>query len=344
MIKNLLFIAITTTSLNMVCFAQRVKPTPRPTVTATPLPLVTPSPTPTPVTTDIVVAEAAKQAAAYRAAFNNLVANETKTFDQFDKNGAAKKSRSVDSNFLVYQSSKNADSATEYRNITSVDGKAVGDNEKRAADFFEKALKSTTADKELAKIQEESNRYDTTLDISGLTLNQSPVLADHIRPAFDFRLSGGDSVAGAETYLIEYQQKSPSPYIIVNGNDAGTKLSLNFEVKLPGDLKDAQLMLRGRLWVDKTTFQIRREVRELTVQPRGSSTIVTAIETEFEYQPSSVGILTPKTIALTDYAIKSKDKGNDITAVKDTKVTFTYTNFTQSGVDVKSGDVSPTKP
>jgi hypothetical protein len=296
-----------------------------------------PTPAPTPVTLEMILTEAERQTQNYRQAFNSLLAEETKTFEEYGKNGEAKKRRTVESNFLVYQSTRNENLIIEYRNVVKVDGKSVGDSAKRAEDFFENVLKSTTAETELEKILVESTRYDKTLDISGFTLNQSPILAAHIRPALDFRLSGQETLNGRKVYAITYLQKAKSPYLLFNERPANTdKLYINYEVELPKQIKDPNALLRGKLWIDAETFEIWREEREQTIQIDGSPTVV--FRTEFEYQKNEPGFVTPKKITLTYYELKRKDE--QYMTVKDTVATFEYTKFTKSDVEVKSGDVN----
>ncbi|HEX8638236.1 MAG TPA: hypothetical protein VF692_09250, partial [Pyrinomonadaceae bacterium] len=58
----------------------------------------------TPPSLETILSESQKQSEAYRESFRNLLAEETKTFEEFDKNGALNEKTTVKSNFLVYQS------------------------------------------------------------------------------------------------------------------------------------------------------------------------------------------------------------------------------------------------
>ena len=286
-----------------------------------------------------IVAEAEKQTLNYQETFKNLLGEETKTFEDFDKNGKSKNNRVIVSNFIVYQSAKDPSIISEYRNIIKVNGKAVGDTDQRIQNFFEELGKSASIGQELERIQKESSRYDKSLDISGFTLLQAPILAGHIRTAFDFRLEEHANIDGNDVFVITYQQKSKSPYIFVNEeNPASDKLYINYNVDLPGSLRDsANPLMNGRLWIDANNFQVWREERQLTIQPPELNKPLVIIENEFEYQKSDLGILTPKRITFTSFAVKNKK--NEITAVKDAKATFEYKNFTKADVEVKSGEV-----
>ncbi|MBA4186095.1 MAG: hypothetical protein H0X49_19130 [Acidobacteria bacterium] len=301
----------------------------------------TPQPSPTPVSLKTILTEAEKQTIAYRENFANLLAEEAKVFEKYDKKGKAGDKRTVESNFLVYQSAKDANSISEYRNVTRVDGKTVGDNEKRAEDFFEKVLKSTTADKELERIREENSRYDKNLVINGITLNQAVILAAHIRPFFDFKIVGREQFEGREMFVVSYQQKSKSPYISVNEDNKSDKLFIEFDVDTPGSVKELGALLRGELWIDTETFDVWRERRELTVQPNGAANPFVVIEISFDYQKSENIGITPKRIVLINYALKRKDE--ELKVLKQTQATFEYTKFTRSDVEVKSGEVNSTK-
>jgi hypothetical protein len=300
----------------------------------TPSPVPTPQSSPSPVSLETILTEAEKQTIAYRENFANLLAKEAKVFEKYDKKGKAGDKRTVESNFLVYQSAKNANSISEYRNVTRVDGKTVGDNEKRAEDFFEKVLKSTTADKELERIRDENSRYDKNLVINGITLNQAVVLAAHIRPSFDFKIVGREQFEGREMFVVSYQQKSKSPYISVNEENKSDKLFLEFDVDTPDSVKELGALLRGQLWIDAETFEVWRERRELTVQPNGATNSFVVIEISFDYQKSENIGITPKRIALTNYALKRKDE--ELKVLKQTQATFEYTKFTKSDVEVRA--------
>ena len=61
-----------------------------------------------------VLERAAEQTKVYVEAFKNLLADETKTFEMYDKNGAVKKTKTVRSSFIVYQFTKDQNQLNEY--------------------------------------------------------------------------------------------------------------------------------------------------------------------------------------------------------------------------------------
>jgi hypothetical protein len=293
---------------------------------------------------DTIVKNADAQAQKYRNEFRNLLSEEVKTFEMFEKDGDVKKRTVIQSNFIIYQSSKDESVATEYRNVFKVDGKPVGDSEKRTIELFEKIAKSDSLQDELERIRKEGSRYDKTLEINGLTLLQTPILTDYSRPYFNFKLAGRENLSGREVFIVEYQQTKASPYVLLNEESTdGTKVTIGFNLELPNQINKFNVFLRGKLWIDAQTFQIWRENRELTAQVKSNEPPLLLIQSDFEYQPSDFGILAPKRITFSYFEVKTKDKGREISTILDTKATFEYAKFSKSDVEVKSNEINSPK-
>ena len=286
---------------------------------------------------DTILKNADAQTQNYREEFKNLLADETKTFEIYDKNGDLKKSSVVKSNFIIFQSAKDQSITSEYRDVYNVDGKAISDNQTRANDLLNQLAKSSSVEQELKKIQKESLRYDKNLEITGLTLLESPILEDYARPYFDFKLAGREVVDNSEVYVVEYQQTKPSPYVVINKESSADAKKLystvlNYDLDLPKSFNVSNIFLRGKLWIDAKTFQVRREENELTAQ---TANPIVVFKSNFEYQPSEFGILVPRQISFVNYRIKKTGKDNQISAVKDTKVEFVYSKFKKANSDVQ---------
>ncbi len=292
-----------------------------------------------PVNAETVVKKAAAQTVVYEEEFKNLLATETKTFQQFDKNGVVKKQSVIESNFIVYQSLRDKNVISEFRNIVKVDGKSVSNKDRTPDEFFLQIQKTNSVEKELERVQKESSRYDKNLEIQGLTLLQAPILSENLRPYFDFQIIGSENIQGNETIIISYQQKRKSPFISINEKDTkSNELSLNFKLDVPGFVKKAGVFLRGKLWVDAKTYQLWKEERELTAQTKIPLVI---LKTDFEYQPSDFGILVPKQIGLSEYLIKSGSKKDEPTTIKAGDIKFIYSKFSKADVEVKILDDTP---
>lgn len=295
----------------------------------------TPAPTPA-LSVDEILDKSVAQTRLYLETFKNLLSNETKTFEVFDKRGEVKKRRVVTSSFIVYQLSKDENRIAEYRNVLSVDDKVLDQTDARAQDFFERVVKAESSGKELAAIEKESLRYDDPVQINGLTLFQSLATAKNLRPLFEFKLEGKQKLDGAEVYVISYRQTRASPDITLNSNDdkPGDRITLNFEVDVDGDPLLNERM-RGRFLIDASTFRLWREEREITVQPPGFDGPLVVAREDFDFQNSDFGILVPKKITHAQYRLKTKERS----VIKEVQVTFEYSKFTRSDVEVKSAEI-----
>ncbi len=280
------------------------------------------------VTPQEMINRARERTRIYLETFKNLLSEETKTFEIYEKSGKIKKRRVVDSTFLVYQLTKDAGRVAEFRNVLAVDGKKLADADGRAKAFFEKVVASDNSQKEYERIRDESSRFDEGFAISGLTLFQAIALSEELRGKFRFTLAGRESIGGKNVYVVLFDQIRADPAITVNVPSA----SHNYDIEIEGE-RGVELnpMIRGKMWIDADTFDIRRELRERTIQPAGFPQPVVVAEDLLEYTDSSFGILTPKALSHTQYRVRLKDR--ELT--KDTSIVFEYGKFTQPDVDVK---------
>ena len=284
---------------------------------------------------DILV-NAAQQASTYSEAFKNLLAEEIKLFETFDKNGNKKVKRTVGSTFIVYGLQNAEGQIVEFRNVTTAEGKPIGRTENRAQIFFEKVASAGNSAKERQQLADESLRYDPEIKIDGLTLFQALPLAVNIRPALEFTRLPDEILGGRKLIVLTYKQVKPSSAIRTstdaNGSSAETSMAFDLDLKIePAGTE----RLRGTFWIDAETFQTRREVRELTAQPQNFPAPVVISKTEFNYSDSLFDILTPATIIYTDYNLDKKK----LVSFPDLRVTFTYSKFSKADVEVKSAEV-----
>lgn len=285
---------------------------------------------------DEILNQAEIQTTNYQETFRNLLALETKTFIDFDKNGLEKKRNTVEADFLVYQSSKNNKISFELRNVKKVDGKPIPNSDKNSDIFFAELNKTTTLKSELEKIQKVSSKYDKTLEISGLTLYEGIILSKNLRSYFDFKFENTEQLNGQEFFLVSYTQTKQSPFISINRKETDpNNPSLDFEIDVPRNLRKNNILLQGKFWIDSKSFQIQREERELYIQAEEPLIL---LSTSLEYQPSDYGILVPKQIKLTYNRINKKD-GKYFT-VSELMIFFDYTKFRKTETDVKILDDS----
>ena len=160
---------------------------------------------------ETILSESQKQTENYRETFRNLLADEMKTFEEFDKKGNSDNKTIVKSSFLVYQSGKSKTSTAELRNVLEVNGKPIPDSQKRGEEFLAELDKQSTLESELKKLQSESSKYDKSWEVYGLTLNQAIALAPNQQPFFEFKLLGTENFQGNDVYVISFQQTKKSP-------------------------------------------------------------------------------------------------------------------------------------
>lgn len=288
------------------------------------------------VSADMIVGNAVPRLKAYVETFKNLISEEKKTFEIFGKNGEVKKRRIIESTFLVYPLSKAEGYVAEFRNVLAVDGKKLERTDERARDFFERIIASESSQSELDHIRDESTRFDEDFAINGLTLFQAVALSEELRSVFRFSLVGKDVIAGKEVYVIQFDQVNADPAITVNSRGApGRGASHNYDIEIDDDTAKLNARIRGRFWIDVSTFNIRRELRERTIRPAGYSEPLVVAEDKFEYTDSEFGILTPQRLTHLQYRVTIKSRE----ARKDTRVTFDYGKFTRPDVEVKSAEV-----
>ncbi len=334
--KHAFFILVLFAIFSGAAAAQKPKPQPTPMRIPPDIPVVTP--TPLPQLTDEQVLDAVEAGTRnYVETFKNLLADETKRFELFGKNGEVKKTRVIRSSFIVLPLMKAADQVVEFRNVTEVDGKKVDDSDKRAGELFEKLASAETSEKEIDKLRDESSRHDLEVAISGMTLFQALEVNRELRKYFEFDIKRAYD-AGVPIYAISYTQTADSPDITVNARDARPvgRPGLNFDVEIEKD-QALPARINGTLVVDAVTMKIRSEVRNVTVLPPGFSSPVTVVEDRLTYQESQFGIFTPKLISHTQYSVNLKDQ----TVRKEVNVTFEYGNFSRPDVEVKSSEVKP---
>jgi hypothetical protein len=269
----------------------------------------------------------------YRAGFQDLTAEEEQRIEEFDSHGKLEKERRISSDLIIYQSQLDPTQMVEYRDVKSIDGVEVKKREARFVSLLNKSARTDSVKKELERINRESRRYDLNYSFYGMTLNQGLLLYENVRDSFQFKLAGREQVNGHDAFVIEYQQVSPNP-------DIAMTLS-----SLPSELKGAETRYHGRLWLDAKTAQLRREVREMTLEHPSLSHPLLLMRYDFDYADSRFGFLTPQRIVISTYnrGRTGADKKHEL--LLGGKITFEYGAFTRFSVDKPDASItSPAKP
>ena len=270
--------------------------------------------------TSELIGRAVARMAEYKERFKDLIAEETQRIEEYGPEGL-KRRREVVSDLIIYQSQIDSSAAAEYRNVRLVDGKEVAKRDRRVEQLFGRLAKADSIKKELERIARESRRYDLHFSAYNHTLDQGIALNENLRPHFRYAVTGGGRIDGHDVIEVRYEQVSQTP-------DLNIQLS-----SLPGRLKGAEALHRGRLWLDRDTARLRREERELTIRHPSLPTPLIMMKFEFSYGDSRFEILTPTRIVFSTY-----DRGRDLPGggaelSLGGRIVFEYREFRRFGVD-----------
>lgn len=267
----------------------------------------------------------------YKTGFKDLTAEEEQKIEEYDKKGKLQKQRRIASDLFIYQSQLDPSKLVEYRDVKAVDGKAVKKREERLVTLLTKSTKADSLKKELDRIGRESKRYDLNYSFYGWTLHQGIPLYENTRASFQFKLAGHEQVNGHDAIVIEYQQVSDNAELAM-------KLA-----SLPSHLKGAWTRWRGRLWLDAETAQIRREVREITMEHPSLTRSLVIIRYDLNYADSRFGFLTPKRIEIRSNLHGHTGADNHSELGLGGIVTFEYGAFIRFAVDSPDASIDPVK-
>jgi hypothetical protein len=262
---------------------------------------------------------AGARAREYMEKFKDLTAEETQRVEEFGAEGL-KRRREVVSDLIIYQSQLDSSVTAEYRNVRVVDGKPVAGRDRRVEQLFGRVAKADSMKKELERIERESKRYDLRYSVYNLTLIQGEPLGERMRQFFRFEVTGGGRIDGHEVIEVRYERIAPDPVS-------------NHKLTLPERLKGAELLYRGRLWLDRETAGLRREERELALKHALLPAPLTFIKFEFNYADSRFGILTPTRISVSVHNRGRDLPGGGAELSLGGRVVFEYREFRRFGVD-----------
>ncbi len=265
----------------------------------------------------------------YKTKFKDLTAEELQRVEEFEKDGKLKRQRRIASDLVIYQSHLDPTLMVEYRDVKSVDGVAVKKREARLVSLLNKSARADSVKKELERITRESKRYDLNYSVYGMTLNQGLPLYENARESFQFTLAGREQVNNRDAIVIEYRQVS-------HHAELAMKLS-----SLPSELKGAWTRYRGRLWLDAETVQLRREVREMTLEHSSLSSPLLMMRYDLDYADSRFGFLTPQRIVISTYNQGRTGADNKPELLLGGRITFEYGAFTRFEVDTPDASVTP---
>ena len=282
------------------------------------------------------ILKAEKAIAQYSETFKNLSAEETKIFEDYDKEGKLKETRRIKSIFVVYQSLKGGE-VNEFRNVLEYNGKAVTRKDREIEKFFQKLAKSDSAEEEWRKVRDEGIRFDARSTAWGITLWQQSPFGKY-KPFFEFAVVGREKIEGRDVLVIQYRQTKSSGLIKFNPTPGEWKTEpggKEYNAPAPSAFRPFNAHLDGKIWLDAETAQIWRNEFKVLIHPAQVGKPIVALELEYEYQPSQFKILVPKKFAFTTYKIAGTDD-KDLSVTKDRKMTFEYSKFSEFVSEVQN--------
>ncbi|HWN11449.1 MAG TPA: hypothetical protein VNO50_19630 [Pyrinomonadaceae bacterium] len=265
----------------------------------------------------------------YKIRFKDLTAEEDQKVEEYDQQGKLQKQRRIASDLVIYQSQLDPTQMVEYRDVKLVDGVAVKKREARLMSLLNKSAKADSVKKELDRVNRESSRYDLGFSFYGMTLYQGLPLQENALDAFKFTFAGREQVDGHDAIIVDYQQVSQTPSFAFNPSS------------LPSPLKGSEALHRGRIWLDAETAQIRREVREMTLQPPSVNRPLVFTRYEFDYADSRFGFLTPKRIVITNNSRGRTGADKKPELLLGVKITFDYGAFSRFEVETPDASLDP---
>lgn len=268
-----------------------------------------------------IITVANEEAHKYNKLFRDLSAEETRLSEQFNEKGEIKQKRQVVLEMVVYQSRLDEQMGYEYRNVKVIEGKTQKVDEKRLEKFFQNLLKATSLDAELSLINAEGFQHDLPLGASfyGLTLHQWREIEAWALADMGFHVAGRELLDGSATVVLYFQQTRPNKRL---------------EWELPSGFGYAKVeqTVRGRLWLDVNTLQIRQGEREMWVALSNTQAPLRIWRQTMSYRPSSYGIWVPKKF-VSDFFFRIERGKDGVPTVSQTgRLTSEYGDFKRFAV------------
>jgi hypothetical protein len=250
-------------------------------------------------------------------------------FEIYDqKTGRIKDQRQTVSDLIVYQSPRDPNSMTEYRNIREVDGKPVKKQLERVEKLFERATKADSVARELDRINSESARHDFDTLITNFTIFNAAATYKDLRPLFKYEFAGRERLRDKDLVLVKFEQ------IEFKKDLFGTRQYEKLNVTGP--------LMRGQYWLDPQTGQVRREHHELFFRDNTQPRAFKFIEVDYEFTTGEQDIWLPQRIVFQYFNPSKwdKDKKYPIEMFLNGRITSDYGPFRRFEVGARHENVS----
>jgi hypothetical protein len=250
----------------------------------------------------------------YKETFKNLTAQERRTFELLAPDGTVVKQNRLVADLIVYPSQRNANRATEFRNIREVNGQPIEKQDVRLEKLFERLKKDDSADKELGRIIKESTRYDFGYQLSGYMFYKAIATWKILRPLFEYEVAGRERVGERELLAIKFEQKQFRKDMF--------GLNQVFDPAL-----FTGPMMRGTYWIDPDIAQIWREHHEIFFRNNQSAETYKVLEVDFDFAPSKFEVFLPRRIILQHFKLLKTKKGEPLQMYRSAKVVSDLGDF-----------------
>ncbi|MFN0122793.1 MAG: hypothetical protein ACKV2V_20020 [Blastocatellia bacterium] len=276
-----------------------------------------------------LIRAAIPQTGKYNQTFRDLSTQETRLSELFEPDGDLDKKRMVVCDFFVYQSRHNPDFGVEYRIGQTIDGKPVKQDDKRINKVFEKLLRADSETKELEIVNDEAFRHDLVpYRFYGIALHQWREIRPDTLASVGYEYAGRQTLDGVETELMIFQQ---------------TKANKWLEWELPWPARNLQLrnmpqMTRGALWLDTSTKQIRRAVREMFVILPGTTDPVLLWRQTLQFTDSAFAILVPRKFTFEHFLHIRRGAANKPESYLSSRLTSEFGTFKRFDVSAEEQD------
>jgi hypothetical protein len=224
------------------------------------------------------------------------------------------------SNFLVYQSRFDPAVLSEYRIPLTVDGKPTGKPEQDAIKLFGRLARARSTAEELEILRKQNASHGLRFVLWGVTLQPFGAVRADWRSRFEFSLQGTESLDGRAVTILSYQEKAPRR---VEPRGIWSQFA------------EAQVLARGRAWLDTSDHRLRRWVNEMVVSDKTLPEPGVLLRSDSEYANSAFDILVPRRI-VSDLYRKSGKKNGPQSLRLAVRLTYTYSDFKRFDVSTVS--------
>ncbi len=214
--------------------------------------------------------------------------------------------------------------------MLSVDGKPVKKRGQRALELLTRASQSTSIQKELDLINREGQRYDLGFSTVGATINEISGAELKSREKMSIDWVGSDRVGGHDVLVLDYRETKPNR----DHSDANFYMRFGFSGGI----------IRGRVWLDAATAQLRRDRWELVYFHPALKEPVILFRQESSYTESRFGTLVPERMVFELYAPAKPVKNQPPSWFRTARKTATFSAFRQFEVATQQTIGAPVQP